>query len=1231
MQRHRLITYNYSSFTTSDIIKYFLGEDIDALATKLIPQRKTGISARMLGEILGDMWIIKRNPYIQEDLISNKKRRSLLLSSLTHRLKQMEERADGNQDSLALIRKTSIAIDEFSSWLNNYKNYRDKIVAKVSKSVKSDNIDFSPYSRSTATTDATDLRYSLPLAVLYPESEKEIEAVIDVCNQFNLTIIPQGGSTGYHGGIVPLEENTIVLNMEKFVTIGVIKDKQVSKTHTAATIKVGAGVITQQVGAAAKRKQLVFAVDPTSQDASTIGGNIATNAGGKKALLWGTAIDNLLSWRMITADGCWLDIHRVEHNMAKIHDQQKVKFTITKTNSKGVEVDKRQVIIDGNKIRKSGLGKDVTNKYLFGLPGVQKEGCDGIITSAEFVLHKQFSYTHTICLEFYSENLAESVSCITEIIKIGESTSDVFISALEHLDSYYINAINYSPKSDKNDKPNMLLLIDVSSFDKTKLDDMCELIAHFSTPFKAHGFIASTQYERDAFWQDRKKTAAIAKHTNAFKLNEDVVIPLPKLAEYSTEIAKINHEQIVANKAQIIEEMTEYLQHLITKKRYEEDSKIIKCINQIKTVHLQLKEQKKISIKTDIVGYMRELLIGKQYQEVITKIKDIHVAVRRKRLFIALHMHAGDGNVHTNIPVNSDSPQMMKNARELVKSIMKLAVKLDGVISGEHGIGITKAEFVTKKEIDTFVAYKKEIDPGNLFNRGKLTNSDSISKYFTPSLALLGKEAILLEASELGKLNLMIKDCLRCGKCKPVCATHVPTANILYSPRNKILATSALIEAFLYEEQTRRGISTNHFSSLLNVADHCTVCHRCENPCPVNIDFGDVTMLLRKIVRDKGHYTFRILPLLTITYLNMKNTKAINFCYTFVIKYGMKLHSIVSKIINLVPMVQRLKAKPPPTTKPSRSTTQVIHFLSRPLPSDLPVKPMRALLGVENDTYIPVFRKPENRNARAVFYFPGCGSERLFSKIGMATIAMLYELDLQVVLPPGYICCGYPQRASGYDAKSKTITAENQVLFHRIANSLSYLDIKKVVVSCGTCYDQLERYQLPSIFPEADLIDIHELLYSHKTFREKYKPQLQDTQGQKYIYHDPCHSPIKNNNPISLAKDLLVNESVELSARCCGESGSFAMERPDIATQVRESKAASLMTAATAVAGNGKPAKILTSCPACQQGLLRFKDETKMDTDYLIVEFANKIWGRSWQDAFIKKVKAEQGLEKILL
>ena len=65
-----------------------------------------------------------------------------------------------------------------------------------------------------------------------------------------------------------------------------------------------------------------------------------------------------------------------------------------------------------------------------------------------------------------------------------------------------------------------------------------------------------------------------------------------------------------------------------------------------------------------------------------------------------------------------------------------------------------------------------------------------------------------------------------------MCATHVPRANLLYSPRNKILATSLLIEAFLYEEQTRRGVSHQHWEEFEDVADHCTVCHKCLSAVP---------------------------------------------------------------------------------------------------------------------------------------------------------------------------------------------------------------------------------------------------------------------------------------------------------------------------------------------------------------------------------------------------------------
>ena len=93
------------------------------------------------------------------------------------------------------------------------------------------------------------------------------------------------------------------------------------------------------------------------------------------------------------------------------------------------------------------------------------------------------------------------------------------------------------------------------------------------------------------------------------------------------------------------------------------------------------------------------------------------------------------------------------------------------------------------------------VDPQQHFNRGKLMPGSGLDGAYTPSLRLVQQEAIILEESELGALNDDVKHCLRCGKCKPVCQTHIPRANLLYSPRNKILASGLILRTV----RLRRG------------------------------------------------------------------------------------------------------------------------------------------------------------------------------------------------------------------------------------------------------------------------------------------------------------------------------------------------------------------------------------------------------------------------------------------
>ena len=128
----------------------------------------------------------------------------------------------------------------------------------------------------------------------------------------------------------------------------------------------------------------------------------------------------------------------------------------------------------------------------------------------------------------------------------------------------------------------------------------------------------------------------------------------------------------------------------------------------------------------------------------MVRINEVQCDNLRSRVFIALHMHAGDGNVHTNLPVNSDDYAMLREANAAVARIMMLARSLGGVISGEHGIGITKLEYLTADELAPFAAYKARVDPKGRFNARKLLQGADLGSAYTPSFALIGHESLIL-------------------------------------------------------------------------------------------------------------------------------------------------------------------------------------------------------------------------------------------------------------------------------------------------------------------------------------------------------------------------------------------------------------------------------------------------------------------------------------------------------
>jgi len=1267
--RLREIPYNYTSYSDREIVIRILGGESWRLLDALRAQRRTGRSARMLYEVLGDIWAVERNPYLQDDLLANRSRLEALIQAMRHRLREIDARRTNREDQVgALLDAARAAVDRFAADFEATRALRRRVLRRLSRVTRKDNIAFDGFARVSHVTDATDWRVEYPFVVVNPDTVEEVPELVRACIELGLTIIARGGGTGYTGAAVPLTPLSVVINTEKLDRLGAVERIALPGVDgSVPTIGCGAGVVTRRVMDAADAAGLVFAVDPTSADASCIGGNIAMNAGGKKAVLWGTALDNLVSWRMVDPQGRVMQITRVGHNLGKIHDTEVARFSIQHyaQDDSTPEGAPRILDIPGRAFRKVGLGKDVTDKFLCGLPGVQKEGCDGIIVSARFLLHRMPAHARTVCLEFFGQ-VREAVPSIVEIKRYLDTHGSAVLAGLEHLDARYVKAVGYATKARRGARPIMVLLADIVSDDENAAGEAASEVVRIANLRGAEGFVAVSADARKRFWLDRARTAAIAKHTNAFKINEDVVIPLERLGDYSDGIERMNIELSLANKIRLCDELERFLCGDLPLVQEPDDLSPQEIVRErVDTALALVREARgrwswlfanldatmtgspapadrghtgksvwralqdgsaRVSWKIEVRQRLLEVFSGRAFQSVCRQIDETHHRVRKSRVFVALHMHAGDGNVHTNIPVNSDDYAMLQQANEVVARIMALAKSLGGVISGEHGIGITKLDYLEPAEVEAFAAYKREVDPHGRFNAGKLLPGANLDRAYTPSFSLLEMESLILEQSEIGAISDSIKDCLRCGKCKPVCSTHVPRANSLYSPRNKILATSLLIEAFLYEEQTRRGISIRHFDEFGDVADHCTVCHKCESPCPVDIDFGDVSMAMRSMLRKAGKKKFNPSAAAAMLFLNSTDPGTIKFTRKLLVDVGYRAQRAGHQVAKRLGLIQSQVKTPPSTLGRPPIKAQVIHFVNKPMPGGLPKKTSRALLDIEDRTMVPVIRNPRtvSDDSDAVFYFPGCGSERLFGQVGLATQAMLYRVGAITVLPPGYLCCGYPQRAAGEADKGQQISTDNRVLFHRVANTLNYLDIKTVIVSCGTCHDQLQHYEFDKIFPGCRLLDIHEYLMEKGV-------KLDGVNGVRYMYHDPCHTPMKTHSPMKVVNTLM-GQSVERNERCCGESGTLAATRPDISTQVRFRKQEEMQAGAARLRAGGHQGqvKVLTSCPSCLQGLSRFDDDSGTTADYIVVELAKHMLGANWMREYVDSAN-RGGIERVLL
>jgi Fe-S oxidoreductase len=241
--------------------------------------------------------------------------------------------------------------------------------------------------------------------------------------------------------------------------------------------------------------------------------------------------------------------------------------------------------------------------------------------------------------------------------------------------------------------------------------------------------------------------------------------------------------------------------------------------------------------------------------------------------------------------------------------------------------------------------------------------------------------------------------------------------------------------------------------------------------------------------------------------------------------------------------------------------------------------------------------EPPEPASYTVFYFPGCGSERLFSSISIAAIYILLKSQTRVVLPPAFLCCGYPAQVNAKSAVQGRQVLQNAIIFSQIREMLGYLSFDACVVSCGTCREALEQMDMPQIFG-CGIFDVC-------GFALKTGTKIDS--GETCLYHRPCHDSLDAQGEILLNS---CGYRVTPVPHCCSEAGTLSLSRPDIshAMLARKQRALSGIIGDSNLSG----IKLLTHCPSCIQGLGRNAD-MNVTPRHMSEELAVQIGGKDWE------------------
>ena len=325
-----------------------------------------------------------------------------------------------------------------------------------------------------------------PEVVVIPKTSQEIAEILKLCNKNNIPLTPRGAGTGLSGGALPVNKG-VLLSMERFNSILEIDERNLQAT-------VEPGVITQVFQEAVQEKGLFYPPDPASKGSCFIGGNLAENSGGPKAVKYGVTKDYVLNLEVVLPTG--------------------------------------EIIWTGANVLKNSTGYNLT-QLLIG-----SEGTLGIITKAVFRLIPYPPFNLLMLVPFFSaENACAAVSAI---FRAGITPSGLEFIERDALllGANYLN--DESLKIPENIQAH--LLIEVDGNNKEVLFNDCETIAKVLEEFNCDEILfAEDAAQKEKLWKIRRVIGEAVKSSSIYK-EEDTVVPRAELPTLLKGVKKIGEK-----------------------------------------------------------------------------------------------------------------------------------------------------------------------------------------------------------------------------------------------------------------------------------------------------------------------------------------------------------------------------------------------------------------------------------------------------------------------------------------------------------------------------------------------------------------------------------------------------------------------------------------------------------------------------------------------------------------